>query len=308
MNYPKFSILMCTYNGSEFLTEQLDSIYNQNSQDWVLYVSDDGSTDETINILNSYKSIWGEKLTIFNGPQSGFCQNYLSLCARVSPQTDYFVWSDQDDIWLPNKLSRALELMDPLGQTTPVLYCAQTILVDRHNQQYGLSPQLYSHLTGFRNSLIQCSGGANTMVFNRSALNLIRTGYQSKLPSHDWWAYQIVSGAGGQVIYDNTPTLRYRQHGKNLVGTFTGLKPKIQRVRYIFGKNYKIDIDQNINALVLNESLLTEDNKKILHDYIRVHNSKNPLTRVKYLKRSKIYRQNFVEQMSLYLFAFFNLL
>ncbi|MDR1608008.1 MAG: glycosyltransferase family 2 protein, partial [Deltaproteobacteria bacterium] len=261
-----------------------------------------------INILNSYKSIWGEKLTIFNGPQSGFCQNYLSLCAKVSPQTDYYVWSDQDDIWLPNKLSRSLELMGPLGQTTPVLYCAKTILVDRQNQQYGLSRQLYTNLTGFRNSLIQCSGGANTMVFNRPALNLIRTGYQSKLPSHDWWAYQIVSGAGGQVIYDNTPTLRYRQHGKNLVGSSKGIKPKIQRVRYILGKNYKIFIDQNINALLLNESSLTEENKKILHNFIHVHNSKNPITRVQYLKRSKIYRQNLIEQISLYIFAFFNLL
>jgi glycosyltransferase involved in cell wall biosynthesis len=309
MNDTKVSILMATYNGADYLLEQLNSIKNQDFKNWTLFVSDDGSTDNTLNMLNEYKlTIFKDKLVLLNGPHNGFCQNFLSLCANVNPKSDYFVWSDQDDIWLPNKLSQILNLLTPINNQTPALYSGRTILVDKNNNQYGLSPLLNSKPLGFENSLVQCYGGGNTMAFNRAALNLIKLGFNLKLLSHDWWAYQIVSGAGGVVIYDPEPTVRYRQHSNNIVGSNLGLKAKFERLIAVIKGEYKNNIGKNLKALSLYSNLLTDNNKLILNNFLMSHNSKNPFSRVLFLKRSKIYRQNLIQQLALYCMSFFNLL
>ena len=101
---PRVAILLCTYNGAQFLAEQLDSLEAQVHQNWVVIASDDGSTDQTLEILRQYQAKWSpRKLTIRSGPQKGFCQNFLSLTADPEIRADYYAFCDQDDVWLPNK-------------------------------------------------------------------------------------------------------------------------------------------------------------------------------------------------------------
>ena len=98
---PHVAILMCTLNGERFLKEQLDSFTTQTHQDWTLWVSDDGSTDQTLEILRATQAEWGaDRLKIVEGPRKGFARNFLSLACRAEIEAEYFAFSDQDDVWL----------------------------------------------------------------------------------------------------------------------------------------------------------------------------------------------------------------
>ena len=126
---PHVAVLMATYNGAEFLSEQLDSLAVQTHGNWRLWVSDDGSADATIDILRRYQKVWREdRLILLSGPGRGFQANFLELTARPDISADYYAWSDQDDVWLPEKLARALERLEHLGPDRPALYCGRTIL------------------------------------------------------------------------------------------------------------------------------------------------------------------------------------
>lgn len=103
------AILLCTFNGQEFLPQQLDSIAAQHGVNWMVWASDDGSSDQTREILRRYQAAWGEhKLRIVEGPHSGFVANFLHLLALDAINADYFAFSDQDDLWHPEKLSAAV--------------------------------------------------------------------------------------------------------------------------------------------------------------------------------------------------------
>lgn len=102
---PSVAILMGTFNGEKYLAEQLDFLEAQTVTNWRLYVSDDGSTDATLDIIHRYQSKWGtDKIQYRLGPQKGFAQNFLSLACDTSIKADYYAFCDQDDVWLPEKL------------------------------------------------------------------------------------------------------------------------------------------------------------------------------------------------------------
>ena len=99
---PSVAILMATFNGEKFLAEQLDSLQIQTISNWRLYVSDDGSSDGTMDIIKRYQVLWGaDKLQYRPGPQKGFAQNFLSLACDPDIKADYYAFCDQDDVWLP---------------------------------------------------------------------------------------------------------------------------------------------------------------------------------------------------------------
>ena len=125
---PLVAILLCTFNGGRFLSEQLDSLEAQSHQNWLLIASDDGSTDQTLKILRQYQKKWPQgKLIIRSGPQKGVCQNFLSLACDPELQADYSAFCDQDDVWLPEKLSIALlTIIANQNIYVPFVYCGRT--------------------------------------------------------------------------------------------------------------------------------------------------------------------------------------
>lgn len=134
--------------------------------------SDDGSQDSTLDILNRF-GLETNRIRIFQGPENGFCQNFLSLICNDPIEADYYALSDQDDIWHEDKLARAVATLSNISREIPALYCSRTKLVDERNLEMGLSP-LFRRTTGFRNALVQNIAGGNTMVFNHAARKLIR--------------------------------------------------------------------------------------------------------------------------------------
>ena len=120
---PYICILMSTYNGEKYLAEQLQSIENQTYTNWRMIISDDGSTDDTLKIAKQFQEKWGNnRLEIRQGPQNGFCQNFLSMACDANVRADLYAFSDQDDVWMTDKVFRAVAYFDDNTETYPIAY------------------------------------------------------------------------------------------------------------------------------------------------------------------------------------------
>jgi glycosyltransferase involved in cell wall biosynthesis len=300
---PEVVILMATYNGSEYIREQLDSFVAQTHANWSLIVSDDGSTDGTLEIVCQFAKTVSQSVTIVEGPRGGFWKNFLSLIDQAGQsQGDFFAFCDQDDIWLPEKLERAVRWFEGVGQQTPGLYCARTELIDDAGNQIGFSP-LFRRQPTFRNALVQSIAGGNTMVINRPTRALLaQTPKTVDLISHDWWTYRLVTGAGGRVFYDAVPSIRYRQHSSNIVGSNRGIGPRITRSVAVAGGRWKRWNDVSLAALETVERLLLPSALATIDDFSAARRS-NLLNRIRLLRRSGVYRQNATETIAMYLGA-----
>ena len=302
---PKVCILMGTYNGARFLHEQLDSLEAQNHPNWVVVASDDGSKDQTMSILHRYQANWPQgKLVIKNGPQKGFCQNFLSLACDPDIKADYYAFCDQDDVWLPEKLTVALSTIGGNESIdVPFLYCGRTTYVTEELKPCGTSP-LFVFPPSFRNALVQSIAGGNTMVFNQAAKTLIEKAGIQNVPSHDWWTYQLVSGAGGVVFYDEYPSLLYRQHENNLVGMNCTWTARFKRIKLLFEGRFREWNNINIQELKKLGDVLTPENKRTIELFEQAR-SMPLMPRLLALKASGIYRQTLLGNLGLIAAAVF---
>lgn len=300
------AILLCTCNGARFLGEQLDSLDAQTHQNWVVFASDDGSTDATQEILQQYKAKWPSgKLTIRSGPQKGFCQNFLSLACDSNIRANYYAFCDQDDVWLPSKLTVALENITANQQVdVPYLYCGRTKYVTEKLKPCGMSP-LFVFPPSFRNALVQSIAGGNTMVFNQASKSLLEKIGPVDVPSHDWWMYQLVTGCKGRVFYDPIPRLLYRQHKNALVGGNTSVSSKLRRTWLIILGRFKGWNQKNLSALEACENNLAPDNLDILYFFKKLRQA-NLKDRIRLIEVCGIYRQTKKDTLNLYLAALIN--
>jgi len=302
---PKVAILLGTYRGQQYLAEQLNSFATQTHSNWEVWASDDGSTDDTLAILERFKAEWpGGRLSIHAGPAKGFVSNFLALTCNTSIKADYYAYSDQDDIWECDKLERALQWIESVPAHIPALYCARTRLVDSHNREVGLSP-LFGN-PRFANALVQSIAGGNTMVFNNAARELLQqAGAQLPVVFHDWWAYLAVTGCGGKVFYDLVPTLRYRQHEANVVGVNASWGARFQRLRKLWQGQHRQWNADNIAALRKLENQLTPENREILNHFASAR-EKSLIPRLVHLGRSGVSRQTRLGNIGLIAAAIFN--
>lgn len=294
------AILMATYNGEKFLTEQLESFAAQNHKNWSLHISDDGSTDNTINILNEFKSKVEQDVTIYQGPKSGFAQNFLSLVRRDSIIADYFAFSDQDDIWYADKLETGLKTAVSLTQNKPIVIFTRTELIDEYGNNIGYSP-LFKKPASFQNALIQSIGGGNTMLFDSKSRDLLkRIPCYYKVISHDWMSYQIISACDGDVIYLSSPSLEYRQHTANLIGSNKGIINIFRRFKAMLSGQLLEWNVANLRVLSLYSDLILNENKETLCLFSKMRES-SLLKRVYYSLKIKLYRQTFLGEIGLFL-------
>jgi glycosyltransferase involved in cell wall biosynthesis len=292
---------MCTYFGAEFLAQQLDSFERQDYRNWTLHVSDDGSRDATHLVLEEYVRQWGApRIRVVDGPRAGFARNFLTLTCRADIEADYFAWSDQDDIWSAEKLQVAVDWLDGIPREVPALYCGRTQIICEEGEPRGLSPH-FSLPPHFKNALVQSIGGGNTMVFNQAARALIvEAGGSLAVPAHDWWCYQLVTGAGGIVHYDPQPRVFYRQHGKNVIGSNTGWCARLRRLGMVFqGRFYEWNA-QNIQALESMSHRLSKDHRKTLELFKTARKRSLP-GRVVYLFKAGLHRQTLLGNLGLLL-------
>lgn len=296
---PQVDILMASFQGSRYLTAQLDSIAAQDYTSWRLWVSDDGSDDETLRILEHYQKAWGEeRLVILTGPKLGCTRNFLSLVNHADLCGDFLAYADQDDIWDSDKLTRAVKSILTLDRNKPSLYCGRTRLVSSDGSEItGLSP-LFSRPPAFKNAIVQSIAGGNTMLFNQQTKKLLQiAGSDIAIPSHDWWTYLAVTACGGTVVYDPLPSICYRQHENNIIGGNDSLSSRLERAQYYLEGRFSEWTDLNLLALEKLSDFITTENLNTLHKFKSARQG-SFIQRVVQLYKLGLYRQTFFGNVS----------
>jgi glycosyltransferase involved in cell wall biosynthesis len=295
---PHVAILLATKNGAPYLGDQLTSYVQQTFGEWSLYVSDDGSTDNTIDIIQRFAASHDRVKSIRQGPQQGFVRNFLSLAQDKSILGDYFAFSDQDDIWYSDKIERALGFLKNVPTSVPALYFSRTEVVDANLKHLGFSP-LFTKQPAFQNALIQNIGGGNTMVFNSAAKRLLELGVHGDVAAHDWWAYQIVTAVGGTAIYDERPSMKYRQHPGNVLGSNQGARAGLRRIFLLFESKFQHWNDINISALRRLSVDFKPASQTTLDRFVDARNARFLAMRLLRLHQSGVYRQTFLSNLAL---------
>lgn len=294
---------MGTYNGEKYIREQLDSIAAQTHANWRLVISDDGSTDRTLEIARQWAAEVGrERVEFRSGASKGFAQNFLSMACDPSLVADFYAFCDQDDVWMPNKLEIALSCLNSVDLAKkPVLYCGRTQYVDYELKNLGCSP-LFLKPACFKNALVQSLAGGNTMVFNQVLKNTLAAVGVVPAVSHDWWLYQLTTAMDGRVIYDRQPYVRYRQHRGALIGGNTGMFSRFRRLRMALAGDFARYTDQTILCLEQAGEFLTDVNHQILTAFKRLR-SAGLFERAFSLIGLGLYRQTTVGHIGLIVFG-----
>lgn len=223
----KVTVLLSSYNGEKYLQEQLNSIYLQEDVSLSIFVRDDGSSDSTVDILS--KEQGDGKLNYLAGSNLGFCKSFWELIMRA-PDSDYYALCDQDDIWLKDKLSNAVKMLEKEDNAIPLLYTTNVIPVDE--QLNRLHVKTFNVDSVFTYALaLKCPALPGcTYVFNNKLLERLRD-YNGFFYLHDWLIY-IIASALGKVVYDPNSQILYRQHSNNALGVdspIDKIKHKLQR-------------------------------------------------------------------------------
>ena len=211
-NSASVTILMGVHNGAAYLPDQLQSIAAQTHTNWLLKCSDDGSTDDSRDILALFGDKHDGKVCTSTGPQDGFSANFMSLIRLLPEKTGHISFADQDDIWQTDKLVRGMDALAQSGEV-PTLYCGKSWYWYPKTGRKHPSKSI-NRPPSFRNALIENVASGNTILLNPAAARLARNGAQrtGTVFAHDWWLYLLITGAGGKVIFDTgDPSLLYRQ-------------------------------------------------------------------------------------------------
>ena len=231
----KIAVLMSTYNGERYLKQQIESILSQNVNAQVdLWVRDDGSSDSTCDILQSYAK--DGKLNWYTGTNLKSALSFIDLIKNVTGY-DYYAFADQDDVWELNKLAISLENLSDLTHI-PALFFSNARLVDSNLNPIGRN--VYKRHPKLDFYTLSCAGGllGCTMCFNEKLAKLLRMSPQRiDIVMHDFYAALVCEALNGKIVYNDSPLFNYRQHSNNVVGVSVGILPTLRdRVKEISQK------------------------------------------------------------------------
>lgn len=207
-------ILMSTYNGEKYLRQQLDSILNQTYPNIRILVRDDGSKDGTLRILKSYAEQY-HNISYYQGDNKGVIGSFFDLLKNSDDNAAFYGLADQDDDWLPDKVARAVELLERSKEHIPLLYCSDTYIADENLNI--IKSDNKNPRPSWGNALVQniCTGC--TAVLNRYLRDIVKDIKPEHIIMHDWWLY-LAAELFGEVCYDRNAYIKYRQHGHNVYG------------------------------------------------------------------------------------------
>lgn len=247
LSAPLVRILLATRNGGGHLRAQLDSYLAQDHDAWALWVSDDGSRDDTWAQLEAFRSEHpNREIRLLRGPKRGAAANFLSLLTHPELPPGPVALSDQDDVWMPHRLSRGLA---HVRGPAPALYGSVTLETDAdlrplNRQKLRLPPP------SFRNALVQNIVAGNTITLNAPGLAALRAAGAPNVPFHDWWIYLRLAGVGARITLDDEPVLYYRQHAGNVIGAHSGPRATMHRLTSLVNGTYRSWVQRNLTALL----------------------------------------------------------
>ena len=236
MSEKKIAILLATYNGARFLREQLESLFRQSCDDFCLYVRDDGSTDDTLKIVDKFVQNFPDRISVVDdgANHSGAAQSFMRLLESVD--ADYYMFCDQDDVWHQDKVEKTLarmrEVETQMGDGAPVAVSTDLRVVDENlnvlaesfnaNLKIGVFRK-HPQMLYVRHVVTGCA-----MMFNRAA----RTASLPMSPlstMHDEWIALCTQFKGGKVVVMDEATIDYRQHSSNTLGAAVASRSVLRR-------------------------------------------------------------------------------
>lgn len=262
----KLIVLMSTYNGEKYLRAQLDSLLNQELVPDLIYIRDDGSKDDTVNILEEYASEHSF-IKYYCGNNLGPAKSFFELINNCE-QADYYALCDQDDVWFKDKLSTAISSLEKEDKNIPLLYCSKYTLTDKDLNPIDSNVSSLYNYSDFAHSLIYHTAPGCTFVFNNEARNKIVKYDLNKeyYLIHDAIIHKVVC-MFGKMILDNSSHMYYRQHGSNEIGmTSNKFKEFAGRVnRFVNGniKNYRSNTAKSLLNVYKDE--IDDDKKELLN-------------------------------------------
>ena len=258
----RMTILMSTYNGENYLQEQLESILNQTTSVYI-FVRDDGSSDSTLEILKEYEQ--RGNLKWYTGENLGAGKSFFDAVLNA-PESEFYAFADQDDVWDNDKLAIAMSKLESLPSNIPSLYCSKVRPVNAKLNPIHVNTKDIYVKPSFGRSLVESIAPGCTFVFNRCAMEEFRKFKTDYIDIHDWALYRIVMALGGLVIYDSNPHMLYRQHSNNAIGYQNrGLRHWLSRARRILDKknrNIRYIFAQHIKEIYYYQ--MSMENRKIL--------------------------------------------
>lgn len=237
----KIKILMSTYNGEDYLETQLNSLERQTLGDISLLVRDDGSSDRTIEMIQDFQNKMEKnrrmQVAFYHGENIGVIASFFNLMGKTDLDADYYAFCDQDDEWLPEKLERAVGILQKLGEKNedqPLLYCSDKIITDQDLNPIETTVGRPVRKITFGNAVVQDMCTGCTAVVNRQMLVLLRQYTPKFALMHDWWMY-LLATCFGKVYYDKEAYIKYRQHGNNTSGAMLNRRQLLRyRVKQLF--------------------------------------------------------------------------
>ena len=299
-------ILLSTYNGEKYLREQLNSFLSlDNIDDIKVLIRDDGSKDGTLEILHEYREKHG--FEIIEGSNIGLNASMYELIKNRDRNCDYFSFSDQDDVWLADKVSRGVITLSKANQNSPRMYAACSNLTDVNLNIEGNLMIPKRQLTFF-NAIVENVCAGHTQIINKPLMNILADKYSPDIVVFDHWVYLLASTVG-EVVFDSKCTTLYRQHGNNVIGYKTSFFAKIKQKATAVKNNICQKTTRQLIAFSsCCDDVLTAKQKKEINNFL--NKQKNFFTRLTYFFTSKLYRQIKMDTLIvrfLYLFGWYKL-
>lgn len=307
---PKIAIGMAVYNGCDYIEQQVKSIIEQTYSNWILFIRDDGSSDNSLEICKKIQVRYPQKIKIIKDSTStkSAGKNFFKILHFINDNFkgnfDYFMLSDQDDYWHANKIEKTLQKMLKTEQESPkipILVHTDLAVVNAKLEQIGSSFMKYRALnpkfTSLNRLLIQNNVTGCTMMWNNLLMGKILE--NNTVTMHDWWI-ALIASCFGKIEYVNEATIDYRQHGDNVVGA-----TKVNTVSFVFYRlfvnnnikdTFNIAIKQACVFLSVFEPVLTEKQIITLKQFISIK-GKGKIRKVRIVILNHFIKQGLMQQI-----------
>lgn len=312
------TVLMATWQGYDYIREQLDSILAQTKPVDRIVISDDGSRDGTLDILKEYKNRYPGQIELISHVKdgdtnslTGAAANFFFLISQEGKSehsiSDYWFLSDQDDIWMPEKVEKMVEKIketeEGVGSEKPILLYSDLKVVDRYKEVLSDSLFTYQHMNpdrvDFSEVLVENPVTGGAAMFNQALLKIVADPPITCM-MHDWWL-ALVASCFGSIICLDEPLGFYRQHGKNVMGAKkTGsLKDLINRLNRSdeVEENYRRMFEQAECFLLQYGSRMKEEHCRTVQAFLSLK-YRGPIRRFGTIRKHSLYKTSLIQTLA----------
>lgn len=267
---PNVSVLLSTYNGHQYIRQLVDSVLAQEDVNVKLQVRDDGSSDDTVEILKSYHD---PRISIRQGKNLKPARSFLKLLKECD-DSEYYAYCDQDDEWYPRKLITAVGKLEGYSENaTPALYISTYDVCDKDMNLMFKRDMKFNNPLTMTETLIYRAPSACCMVFDHALRQVIAKGNPTYFRMHDFWTLLVAESHGYPIITEDVSSIRYRQHEGESVGITPTAMTRLKRLIKSFSSGHNERWRQAKSLYDNYKEEITQENLEMLEEMINYRNS-----------------------------------